>query len=70
MYKKQGYMQGGYGSNVSPMDIKNKNMMDDQMRTPKAMGGMHMSKKGNASIAAMEEACASMAGKNASVSYK
>jgi len=70
MYKKQGYMQGGYGSNVSPMDMKNKDMMDQQMRTPKAMGGMHMSKKGNASISAMEDACASMAGKNASVSYK
>ena len=50
MYKKQGYMGGGYGTNISPMDMKNKDRMDEQMRTPKAIGGMHMSKKGNASI--------------------
>ena len=69
MYKKQGYMGGGYGTNISPMDMKNKDRMDEQMRTPKAVGGMHMSKKGNASIADMEKACSAMAGKNASMRY-
>jgi hypothetical protein len=51
------------------MDMKNKGMMDQQMRTPKMQGGMMMS-KGNASIAAMEKMCSSKAGMNSSVSSK
>jgi len=69
MNKRQGYMGGGYGTNISPMDMKNKSMMDEQMRTPKMQGGMTMS-KGNASISAMEEMCSAKAGRNNSVSSK
>ena len=69
MNKRQGYMGGGYGTNISPMDMKNKSMMDEQMRTPKMKGGMMMS-KGNASISAMEEMCSAKAGMNNSVSSK
>lgn len=68
MYKKQGYMGGGYGTNISPMDMKNKDRMDQQMRTPRVGGGMMMS-KGKANIADMEKACSAMAGKNASMRY-
>ena len=69
MNKRQGYMGGGYGTNISPMDMKNKSRMDEQMRTPKMKGGMMMS-KGNASISAMEEMCSAKAGRNNSVSSK
>jgi len=69
MNKRQGYMGGGYGTNISPMDMKNKSMMDEQMRTPKMKGGMMMS-KGNASIFEMEEMCSAKAGRNNSVSSK
>ena len=69
MNKRQGYMGGGYGTNISPMDMKNKSIMDEQMRTPKMKGGMMMS-KGNASISAMEKMCSSKAGTNNSVSSK
>ena len=69
MNKRQGYMGGSYGTNISPMDMKNKSMMDEQMRTPKMKGGMMMS-KGNASISAMEKMCSSKAGTNNSVSSK
>ena len=69
MNKRQGYMGGGYGTNISPMDMKNKSMMDQQMRTPKMQGGMMMS-KGSASISAMEKMCSSKAGVNNSVSSK
>jgi|TARA_B110000967_G_C18516389_1_gene378868 hypothetical protein len=68
MYKKQGYMGGGYGTNISPMDMKNKDMMDQQMRTPKMMGGKTTSGS-KTSIADMEKACSAMAGKNASMRY-
>tara|TARA_R110002153_G_scaffold219050_1_gene371422 strand:+ start:180 stop:389 length:210 start_codon:yes stop_codon:yes gene_type:complete len=69
MNKKQGYMGGGYGTNISPMDMKNKSMMDEQMRTPRMQGGMMMS-KGKANIAAMEKMCSAKAGMNSSVSSK
>jgi hypothetical protein len=69
MNKRQGYMGGGYGTNISPMDMKNKGMMDQQMRTPKMQGGMMMS-KGKASIAAMEKMCSSKSGMNSSVYSK
>jgi len=69
MNKRQGYMGGGYGTNISPMDMKNKSMMDEQMRTPKMQGGMTMS-KGLASISAMEEMCYSKVGRNKSVPFK
>ena len=68
MNKRQGYMGGGYGTNISPMDMKNKSMMDEQMRTPKMQGGM--TTKGNPSIFEMEKMCSAKAGRNNSVSYK
>ena len=68
MYKKQGYMGGGYGTNISPMDMKNKDMMNQQMRTPKMMGGKTTSGS-KTSIADMEKACSAMAGKNNIVTY-
>ena len=71
MNKKQGYMGGGYGTNISPMDMKNKSMMDEQMRTPRMQGGMMMSKgKDIPSISKMEEMCSVKAGRNNSVSPK
>tara|TARA_R110000772_G_scaffold124942_2_gene231558 strand:+ start:446 stop:655 length:210 start_codon:yes stop_codon:yes gene_type:complete len=69
MNKRQGYMGGGYGTNISPMDMKNKSMMDEQMRTPRMQGGMMMS-KGNASISELEKMCSAKAGMNNSVSSK
>ena len=44
MNKRQGYMGGGYGTNISPMDMKNKGMMDQQLeKMCSAKAGMNNS---------------------------